>query len=150
MGLGVGHLVTKHTGLVQGQTYLHFVAPGLLAITAMQLAAGETMWPILGALKWVRTYHAAATTPLKPEDIVTGKLGWVSIRLFTTAAVYVVIISLVVVTRAAVRRRPHGACLWCAVDGVFVTNGIGRSLHDNLPIHHRADVSLFRNVLSVT
>ena len=93
MGLGVGHLVTKHTGLVQGQTYLHFVAPELLAITAMQLAAGETMWPILGALKWVRTYHAAATTPLKPEDIVTGKLGWVSIRLFTTAAVYVVIIS---------------------------------------------------------
>jgi lipooligosaccharide transport system permease protein len=92
MGLGVGHLVNKHTGLVQGQTYLHFVAPGLVAITAMQMAAGETMWPILGAVKWVRTYHAAAATPLSPEDIVTGKLSWVSIRLFTMAVVYAVII----------------------------------------------------------
>jgi lipooligosaccharide transport system permease protein len=94
MGIGVGHLVSAHTGLVQGRTYLHFVAPGLLAITAMQLATEESMWPVLGALKWVRTYHAAVATPLEPEDVAIGKLGWVAVRLTLTTALYAVIIAL--------------------------------------------------------
>lgn len=93
MGLGVGKLVSQHTGLVQGQTYLHFIAPGLLVITAMQMAAGETMWAILAAVKWVRTYHAAASSPLEPEDIVRGKLGWLAVRLFATSVVYTAIIA---------------------------------------------------------
>jgi lipooligosaccharide transport system permease protein len=94
MGIGVGHLVSKHTGLIEGHSYLHFVAPGLLAITAMQLAAGESMWAVLGAVKWVRTYHAAVATPLEPEDVVTGKLGFIAFRLLITASVYTAIISL--------------------------------------------------------
>lgn len=93
MGIGVGHLVSKNTGLVQGQTYLHFVAPGLLCINAVQLAAGESMWAILAAVKWVRTYHAAVATPLSPEDVVVGKLAFVAARLFGTAAVYTGIIA---------------------------------------------------------
>ena len=94
MGLGVGHLVSHHTGLIEGHTYLHFVAPGLLAITAMQLGVSESLWPILGAVKWVRSYHAAISTPLEPEDIVIGKLAWVSVRLFMTTAIYSIIILL--------------------------------------------------------
>jgi lipooligosaccharide transport system permease protein len=93
MGIGVGHLVSEHTPLVDGQTYLHFIAPGLLCITAMQMAAGETMWAILAAVKWVRTYHAAASTPLEPEDIVRGKLGWLAVRLFGTTVVYTAVIA---------------------------------------------------------
>ena len=93
MGIGVGHLVNAHTGLVEGHTYLHFVAPGLLAITAMQLSVGECMWPILAAIKWVRTYHAAVATPLEPGDLVTGKVAWLGARLFVTTAVYAVIIA---------------------------------------------------------
>jgi len=27
LGIGVGHLVSHHTGLVSGQTYLHYIAP---------------------------------------------------------------------------------------------------------------------------
>jgi lipooligosaccharide transport system permease protein len=93
LGIGVGRLVSRHSGLIQGHTYLHFIAPGLLAITAMQVAAGESMWAILGAVKWVRTYHAAVATPLEPEDVVTGKLAWVGLRLVVTAGVYSVIIA---------------------------------------------------------
>ncbi len=93
MGIGIGHLVSKHTGLVEGQSYLHFVAPGLLAITAMNLACNECMWPILGAVKWVRTYQAAIATPLEPEDVITGKLAWVAVRLVATSAVYAAIIA---------------------------------------------------------
>ncbi len=92
LGIGVGHLVTKHTGLVQGQTYLHFIAPSLLATTAMQLGEGESLWPVLAALKWVRTYHAAAATPLEPEDIFYGKLAWVVSRAFAVGIFYTIVI----------------------------------------------------------
>ena len=92
MGVGVGHLVSKHVGLVENQTFLHFIAPSLLATTTMQLGEGESLWPVLASVKWVRSYHAAAATPLEPEDILTGKLSWVVTRAFATGVVYTVII----------------------------------------------------------
>lgn len=93
LGIGVGHLVAQHHGLVDGQTYLHYIAPSLLATTTMQLGEGESLWPVLACLKWVRTYHAAATTPLEPDDIFFGKLAWVATRAFLTSVFYVIIIA---------------------------------------------------------
>lgn len=93
LGVGVGHLVNAHSGLVQGQTYLHFIAPTLLATTAMQLGEGESLWPVLAAIKWVRSYHAAAATPLEPEDILVGKLAWVVTRSLAMGAFYTIVIA---------------------------------------------------------
>jgi lipooligosaccharide transport system permease protein len=93
LGIGVGKLVAHHHGLVDGQTYLHYIAPSLLATTTMQLGEGESLWPVLAAVKWVRTYHAAATTPLEPDDILYGKLAWVATRAFVTAVFYTIIIA---------------------------------------------------------
>ncbi len=92
MGLGVGHLVSAHTGLVAGQTYLHFIAPGLLATTALQLGESESLWPVLEALKWHRNYHAAVTTPLEPRDVLWGKLAWLATRGLFTGFVYTIAI----------------------------------------------------------
>jgi lipooligosaccharide transport system permease protein len=92
LGIGVGHLVNQNTGLVQGQTYLHFIAPTLLATTSMQLGEGESLWPVLAALKWIRSYHAAAATPLEPEDIFIGKLAWVATRSLSIGVVYTIVI----------------------------------------------------------
>lgn len=92
LGVGVGHLVNAHHGLVEGQTYLHFIAPTLLATTTMQLSEGESLWPVLAAVKWIRSYHAAAATPLEPEDILAGKLSWVVTRAFLTGVVYTIVI----------------------------------------------------------
>ena len=52
----------------------------------MQLGEGESLWPVLAAVKWVRTYHAAAATPLEPDDILFGKLAWVVTRCFATSS----------------------------------------------------------------
>lgn len=93
MGLGVGHLVNQHAGLVEGQRYVDFVAPGLLAITAMQLGSGESMWPILGGLKWTKTYHAAIATPLEPDDVLAGKILFVVGRVLFTSATYCVVMA---------------------------------------------------------
>lgn len=93
LGIGVGKLVGHHHGLVQGETYLHFIAPGLLATSTMQLGEGESLWPVLAAVKWLRTYHAAAATPLEPSDILIGKLSWVTTRAFATGVVYTMVIA---------------------------------------------------------
>ena len=61
MGLGLGTLVDKHgTGSLGGVSYLTFLAPGLLAAQAMQTAIGESTYPVLGSVKWLKTYQAAA------------------------------------------------------------------------------------------
>jgi len=93
LGVGVGHLVAKHHGLVDGQTYLHFIAPSLLATTTMQLGESESLWPVLAAVKWVRSYHAAVASPLEPRDILVGKLSWVATRAFGTGVIYTIVIA---------------------------------------------------------
>lgn len=93
LGVGVGHLVTAHTGLVEGQTYLHFIAPSLLATMTMQLGEGESLWPVLASVKWTRGYHAAVSTPMEPDDVFLGKLAWVATRAFATSIVYTLIIA---------------------------------------------------------
>ena len=94
MGVGVGHLVAHHHGKVGGQSYLDFLAPSLLATTAMQLGSDESLWPVLGAIKWIRTYHAAAATPLEPEDVFVGKLSWVLTRALATSIIYTAVIGI--------------------------------------------------------
>ena len=93
LGVGVGHLVSAHTGLIDGQTYMHFIAPSLLATTTMQLGESESLWPVLASVKWIRTYHAAVATPLEPLDILIGKLSWVATRAVATGAIYTVVIA---------------------------------------------------------
>lgn len=114
LGIGVGHLVAHHTGLVDGQTYLHYIAPSLLATTTMQLGEVESLWPVLASVKWIRTYHAAATTPLEPDDILYGKLAWVATRAFVTAVFYTIIIG-------AFGALQSWWCLMLPVIGTLVT-----------------------------
>ena len=66
MGLGLGSLVNNGPGAATfgGVNYVSFIAPGLLAAAAIQIAAAESMWPVLGSIKWDRTYHAMLATPL--------------------------------------------------------------------------------------
>ena len=55
-----------------GVPYLDFIAPGLLAAAAMQTAATESSWPVMGAIKWTRTYYAMTATPLTERDVLIG------------------------------------------------------------------------------
>jgi lipooligosaccharide transport system permease protein len=79
MGLGVGALVDRGDRadqLLDGLTYFQFLAPGLIATSAMMVTASESMWPVLGGFKWQRAYFAAAATPLSPTEIATGVGLW--------------------------------------------------------------------------
>ena len=91
MGVGLGDLIDKSSGNVQGVSYLVFVAPGLLAASLAMNAAGESLWPVLGGVKWVGSYHAAVSTPVESSDVYLGQLLWGVIRGTFNAAVFLVV-----------------------------------------------------------
>jgi lipooligosaccharide transport system permease protein len=85
MGVGLGSIVK--TGQL-GLPYLDFVAPGLLAAVAMQVASIESSFPVRGAIKWNRQYFAMLATPLRVGDLVTGHLLYVSTRVLVAVSLY--------------------------------------------------------------
>jgi lipooligosaccharide transport system permease protein len=96
MGLGLGLLVDDGSGArdLGGVSYLTFIAPGLLAATAMQTAAFESTYPVLGAVKWQRQYYAQLATPLRVVDLLAGHLLFVAMRLLITGVVFLTVMQL--------------------------------------------------------
>ena len=93
LGVGLGVFIDRSANLPAGTSYLEFVAPGLMAATAMQIASFESAWPVLSAIKWDRQYHAMLATPLRVRDVVLGHQAYFAFRLFLTAAIYLVVIT---------------------------------------------------------
>lgn len=93
MGGGLGRLVDQGAGTGRG-SYLDFVAPALLAATAMMTAVGESTYPVVAGIKWTKNYHAALATPITPSDLVNGMLGFLGIRLVVNLGIYAAIMVL--------------------------------------------------------
>jgi lipooligosaccharide transport system permease protein len=94
MGLGLGTLIDAHgTARLGGVGYLAFLAPGLLAAAAMQAGIEESTYPVLGSVKWRRTYYAAAASPLRPADIFHGHLLFTTMRLAMNSAVFLAVMA---------------------------------------------------------
>jgi lipooligosaccharide transport system permease protein len=94
MGLGLGAMVDAGgADLPGGVRYAEFLAPGLLAAAAMQAAAFESAWPVLGKIMWHHTYEAVVATPMGVRDLVFGELMWVALRLTTIGVAFVLVMS---------------------------------------------------------
>jgi lipooligosaccharide transport system permease protein len=95
MGLGLGSIVDNGSGAssLGGVSYLDYIAPGLLAASIMQQATFESSYPVLGAIKWAKQYHAQLATPLRVRDALTGHLLWVAIRLGISALVFILVMA---------------------------------------------------------
>ncbi|GAA3345299.1 ABC transporter permease [Amorphoplanes nipponensis] len=90
LGFGVG-VGTYVTGGVDGVPYLDWIVPGLIASTAMQVAIGDSSWPVLGGFEWQRIYFGQAAAPLRVADILDGHLAFVVFRTLTSCAAFLVI-----------------------------------------------------------
>ena len=93
MGVGLGTIVDKSSNAPAGVPYLDFIAPGLLAAAAMQTAATESSWPVMGAIKWTRTYYAMTATPLTERDVLIGHQLFVVTRVLTASAAYLAVVA---------------------------------------------------------
>ena len=96
-GVGLGSLVNtggRAIAATGGVPYLMYLAPGLLAMSAVQIAAFESTYPVLSAFKWQRIYQAMAASPITPGQIAIGNLAWIGLRMLSSGVVYVLIIAL--------------------------------------------------------
>ena len=91
LGFGLGSLVDHGTGGGVGVPYVAFVAPGVLAATGMQVAVGESTYPVLGALIWNRQYHAMLATPMRVVDVLTGHLAYIALRLLLATSAFAIV-----------------------------------------------------------
>ncbi|NLT53335.1 MAG: ABC transporter permease [Actinomycetales bacterium] len=93
MGFGLGTLVDGNDagGRLDGVPYAAFLAPGVLAATAMQTAVGESTYPVMGAMKWHRQYHAMLAAPLGVVDLLLGHLAFVLFRVLVSAVGFVLV-----------------------------------------------------------
>ncbi len=102
IGFGLGSLVDRHgTASLGGVSYLAFVAPAILATSAMNTAMGEASYPVFGSVKWNKIYIAAQASPLRPGDIFRGHLMFMTMRIAMNAAVVTVFMWAFGATRSA-------------------------------------------------
>jgi lipooligosaccharide transport system permease protein len=115
ISIGLGHLV----GSVQGPAglpvpYRSFVAPGLLAVSAMNGAMYDSTFNVFFRLKYAKLYDAVLATPVRPFEVALGEIGWALIR----GSVYAVAFTLIMAFMGLIGS-------WWAVLAVPVTVLIG-------------------------
>ena len=115
MGIGLGGLISAAGTTVDGLSYLEFVAPGLMAATAVQTATGDAMWPVLAGFKWMGFYHGMAASPMRPADVYVGNLAWIGMRLAVSSLAFLIVAVIVgaILSPWAVLAVP--AAVLCAV-----------------------------------
>jgi lipooligosaccharide transport system permease protein len=81
LGVGFGKLVSTVTGPGGVPiSYTAFVAPALLASSAMNGAVFDSTFNIFHKLRYVKLYDSMLATPLGPVDIALGEISWALIR----------------------------------------------------------------------
>jgi lipooligosaccharide transport system permease protein len=81
IGVGIGALVGKVHG-PGGEliSFPSFVAPALLATSAMNGAVMDSTFNVFFRLKYAKLYDSALATPMSSGDIAAGEIGWALIR----------------------------------------------------------------------
>ena len=80
IGVGLNHLVGHLAVGRSSIPYTDYVAPGLLASSAMNGAIFDATFGIFFKLKIAKTYDAVLATPLGVRDVAVGELAWSLIR----------------------------------------------------------------------
>jgi lipooligosaccharide transport system permease protein len=70
MGWGLGTFV----GEINGLSYIQFIAPGMIASSAMWASASECTYESYIRMHYQKIYHAIVATPIMLEEVVVGEL----------------------------------------------------------------------------
>jgi lipooligosaccharide transport system permease protein len=90
LGFGLGAIV----GDIEGIPYAMFVAPALMATSAMNGAIYDATFNLFYKLKYAHTYDAMLATPMGAQDVAVGEVTWALIRglLYSTAFMVVMLL----------------------------------------------------------
>jgi lipooligosaccharide transport system permease protein len=95
LGVGLGTVVGD-VDAGDGRTvpYAVFVAPALLAASAMNGAVFDTTGNVFFKLKYARVYDSVLATPLGPRDVAVGEVTWALLRGSAYAAIFLLVMAL--------------------------------------------------------
>lgn len=80
IGVGVGQLITGFEFNGQSIPYAEFVAPGMLAASAMNGSLLDSTFNFFFKLKYNKLFDQMLATPLTTMDIARGELSWSLLR----------------------------------------------------------------------
>jgi lipooligosaccharide transport system permease protein len=123
IGLGLNHLVGHLHLAGRSVTYATYVAPGLLASSAMNGSVLDATFATFFQLRITKSFEAILATPLRVKDIAVGQISWSVMRgsLYATAFLCVMAALGLVATPWAVLCLP-AAVLVCFT---FASVGVG-------------------------
>ncbi len=90
--VGVGRLVGSVTIGGKAVDYVTFVAPALMASSAMNGAVYDSTMNVFHKLRYAKIYDAMLTTPLSTADIALGEIAWALLRGLLYAVSFLVVI----------------------------------------------------------
>ncbi|HLF71889.1 MAG TPA: ABC transporter permease [Dehalococcoidia bacterium] len=76
LGLGLG----KFVELSNGQEYIQFITPGLIAAFPMWATIGESGWGSYSRMETQKTYDAMVATPVSIDDVIAGEVLWAATK----------------------------------------------------------------------
>jgi lipooligosaccharide transport system permease protein len=79
-GYGIGELVGNISTSTGNISYAAYIAPGLLATSAMNGAMFDSTWNVFFKLNESRLYKAMLATSLGPLDVALGEIAWALMR----------------------------------------------------------------------
>jgi len=80
-GSGVGPLIgTVADGYGHTVNYSVYIAPALLATSAMNGAFYDSTWNVFFKMHYGKTYQAMMATSIGPLDVALGEIGWALLR----------------------------------------------------------------------
>lgn len=90
MGIGLGGLVDRGDGAA-GLDYILYVTPGLLAASALMTAGAESLWPVMGGVKWMGQFNSMVHTSMTAGDVYGGLVLAAACRALVAAAAFLVV-----------------------------------------------------------
>ena len=126
VGVGIGGLIGTVTGPAGTPVpYREFVAPGLLAVSALNGALGDSTFNVFARLKFEKLYDAVLATPLGAQDVAFAEIGWAVLRGVLYSFTFLVVIAAMglVTSPWALLALPGAALISFATAalGVFLT-----------------------------
>jgi lipooligosaccharide transport system permease protein len=124
LGVGLGSLVGDVTGPGgQPVSYGAFVAPALLAASAMNGAVYESTFNLYSKLKFEHLYDAMLATPITSRDIAVGETTWALLRgsLYSVAFLAIAALAGLVTSWWAILAVPAATLIGFAFAGIAMT-----------------------------
>ena len=90
MGLGIGGYLTS----LEGTSYIQFIAPGIIMVTAMYSATFECTFGSYTRMMGQKTYDGILATPLSVGDIVVGDILWGATKSLISGGIMLIILIL--------------------------------------------------------